>query len=58
MWLLNMLSSISIGQEVVLIKNGSRICGTGGALANTPINQDKAYFEVRLQQTGRSLNLP
>nr|CAG4648285.1 EOG090X0EPP [Moina brachiata]SVE93292.1 EOG090X0EPP [Moina brachiata] len=46
------LDSQHIGQEVVLIKNGSRICGTGGALANTPINQDKAYFEVRLQQTG------
>jgi len=29
-----------------------RICGTGGALANTPIMQDKAYFEVRVQQTG------
>nr|CAG4638089.1 EOG090X0EPP [Chydorus sphaericus] len=46
------LDTQKIGQEVVLVKNGSRICGTGGALANTPIMQDKAYFEVRLQQTG------
>nr|CAG4650527.1 EOG090X0EPP [Sida crystallina] len=40
------------GQEVVIVKNGTRICGTGGALGNTPIMQDKAYFEVRLQQSG------
>nr|CAG4642085.1 EOG090X0EPP [Eurycercus lamellatus] len=46
------LDSQQIGQEVVLVKNGSRICGTGGALGNTPIMQDKAYFEVRLQQSG------
>lgn len=37
---------------MVLVKDGSRICGTGGALGNTGIMQDKAYFEVRLQQTG------
>ncbi len=41
-----------LGQEVVLVKDGTRICGTGGALGNTAIMQDKAYFEVRLQQTG------
>nr|CAG4635103.1 EOG090X0EPP [Alona affinis] len=46
------LDSQQIGQEVVLVKNGSRICGTGGALGNTPIMQDKSYFEVRLQQSG------
>lgn len=26
-----------IGNEVVIVKNGHRICGTGAALANTPI---------------------
>lgn len=46
------LNGQAIGQEVVLVKNGSRICGTGGALANAAIMQDKAYFEVRLQQSG------
>jgi len=46
------LDSSHSGQEVVLLKNGMRICGTGGALASTPIMQDKAYFEVRVQQTG------
>ena len=40
------------GNDVVIIKNGHRICGTGVCLANTPINQDKAYFEVKLQQEG------
>ena len=45
-----------IGQEVVLLKNGMRICGTGGALGNTPIMQDKSYFEVRIQQTGMTGN--
>lgn len=41
-----------IGHEVVIVKNGIRICGTGAALGNTPILQNKAYFEVKLQQTG------
>nr|CAG4648921.1 EOG090X0EPP [Polyphemus pediculus] len=47
-----LLDSNQTGQEVVLLKNGMRICGTGGVLGNTPIMQDKAYFEVRIQQTG------
>ena len=34
------------------MKNGKRICGTGAALANAPIVQNKAYFEVKLQSTG------
>ena len=25
------------GQEVVLVKDGTRICGTGGALGNTAV---------------------
>ena len=54
-----MLISIAIlaafvGSEVVIVKNGRRICGTGAALANAPIVQNKAYFEVKLQCTGRS----
>nr|CAG4638771.1 EOG090X0EPP [Cyclestheria hislopi] len=47
-----LLDNNRIGQEVVIVKNGTRICGTGGALGSAPIMQDKAYFEVRLQQSG------
>ncbi|XP_076323939.1 SPRY domain-containing protein 7-like isoform X2 [Tachypleus tridentatus] len=47
-----MLDTKRMGQDVVLVKNGHRICGSGGALANYPIVQNKAYFEVKLQQSG------
>lgn len=40
------------GQDVVIVKNGRRLCGTGGALANFPIIQNKAYFEIKLQAKG------
>lgn len=33
------------GSDVVVVKNGHRICGTGAALATVPIVQNKAYFE-------------
>jgi len=36
----------------VIVKNGYRLCGTGGSLANQPIAQNKAYFEAKLQQDG------
>lgn len=39
-------------QGVVIVKNGSRICGSGAALTNTPIHQNKAYFEAKLQSSG------
>ncbi|TGZ48406.1 SPRY domain-containing protein 7 [Temnothorax longispinosus] len=38
--------------EVVIVKNGLRICGSGGALANAPLVQSKSYFEVKIQQSG------
>lgn len=41
-----------MGHEVVLIKNGTRACGSGGALATAPLIQSKSYFEVKLQQSG------
>ncbi|XP_002732323.1 SPRY domain-containing protein 7-like [Saccoglossus kowalevskii] len=41
-----------MGNDVVIVKAGRRICGTGGALANGPIVQDKAYFEMKIQSTG------
>lgn len=36
----------------MVIKNGQRICGSGGCLATAPLVQNKAYFEVKLQQGG------
>ncbi|KAG8187811.1 hypothetical protein JTE90_001186 [Oedothorax gibbosus] len=47
-----LLDTSHMGQEVVIVKNGHRVCGTGAALATVPINQNKAYFEMKLQQTG------
>ena len=35
-----------------MVKNGSRLCGTGAARASTPILQNKAYWEVKVQQGG------
>lgn len=34
------------------MKNGLRICGSGGALMNAPLVQSKSYFEVKIQQSG------
>lgn len=41
-----------IGHEVVIVKDGCRICGSGGALTSAPLVQSKSYFEVKLQQNG------
>ena len=46
------LAVLSSGQDVVIVKSGRRICGTGAALGNAPIVQNKAYFEVKIQSTG------
>jgi len=46
------LDTNRMGNEVVIVKNGHRICGGGAALANVPIVQNKAYFEVKVQQSG------
>nr|XP_002124704.2 SPRY domain-containing protein 7-like [Ciona intestinalis] len=46
------LDTTKMGTDAVIVKNGKRICGTGGGLANAPIAQDKAYFQVKLQSTG------
>lgn len=40
------------GYEVVIIKDGTRACGSGGVLGNAPLVQSKSYFEVKLQQSG------
>ncbi|XP_065055787.1 SPRY domain-containing protein 7-like [Rhopilema esculentum] len=41
-----------MGNECVIVKNGKRICGTGAALSNAQIVQDKSYFEVKIQSSG------
>jgi len=47
-----LLDTSCMGQEAVVVKNGSRLCGTGAARASTPILQNKAYWEVKIQQSG------
>merc|ERR1712004_176922 len=47
------LDTSTMGQEAVVVKNGSRLCGTGSARGSAPILQDKAYWEVKVQQGGR-----
>lgn len=42
-----------IGHEVVILKNGCRICGMGGTLTTAPLVQSKSYFEVKIQQSGQ-----
>jgi len=42
-----------MGRDTVLIKGGTRICGSGGALATAPLVQSKSYFEVKIQQDGQ-----
>lgn len=46
------LDTASMGQQAVVVKNGKRICGSGAALANCHISQNKAYFEVKIQSSG------
>ena len=40
------------GNECVIVKNGTRICGTGAALATADVVQDKSYFEIKIQSEG------
>jgi len=46
------LDTTNMGQEAVVVKNGLRLCGTGSARGSAPILQDKAYWEVKIQQGG------
>ena len=41
-----------LGGDCVIVKSGRRICGTGAALANAPLVQDKSYFEIKIQCGG------
>eukprot|EP00124_Ichthyophonus_hoferi_P001374 Ihof_evm8s69 gene=Ihof_evmTU8s69 len=42
-----------MGSDCVVLKNGLRLCGSGGCLANAPLIQDKSYFEMRIQAAGQ-----
>jgi len=46
------LDTTTMGHEAVVVKNGLRLCGTGSARGSAPILQDKAYWEVKIQQGG------
>ncbi|KAK6013473.1 hypothetical protein OSTOST_21211 [Ostertagia ostertagi] len=45
----NRLDVTKSGKDVVILKEGERICGTGGALGTLPIVQNKAYFQEPLE---------
>ncbi|XP_071950151.1 SPRY domain-containing protein 7-like [Antedon mediterranea] len=47
-----MMDTKRMGTDVVIVKAGRRICGSGAALGNAPIVQDKSYFEIKIQSTG------
>uniref|UniRef100_A0A4W5L8B3 SPRY domain containing 7 n=1 Tax=Hucho hucho TaxID=62062 RepID=A0A4W5L8B3_9TELE len=46
------LDTHHMGTDVVIVKSGRRICGTGGCLANAPLHQNKSYFEFKIQSAG------
>ena len=45
------------GEEAIVLKCGSRLCGEGGVLLNVPLLQSKSYFEVKIQQSGTPQNM-
>lgn len=53
--MLNQISYVSLshtGADCVIVKSKRRLCGTGAALTNAPLLQDKSYFEVKIQTGG------
>ena len=46
------VSFLCKGVDCVIVKSKRRLCGTGAALANAPLAQDKSYFEVKIQTGG------
>ncbi|CAG9854940.1 unnamed protein product [Phyllotreta striolata] len=46
------LDTAFMGYEVVVVKGGLRVCGSGAVLGNAPLVQSKSYFEVKIQQSG------
>lgn len=52
LWISFHWRNLVLGQEVVILKNGKRVCGSGGAVLNQALLQSKSYFEVKIQQSG------
>ncbi|XP_037542128.1 SPRY domain-containing protein 7b [Nematolebias whitei] len=50
------LDTHHMGTDVVIVKSGRRICGTGGCLANAPLHQNKSYFEFKIQSSAAALH--
>lgn len=48
------LDTHHMGTDVVIVKSGRRVCGTGGCFANAPLHQNKSYFEFKIQSTGKT----
>ncbi|KAI6655073.1 hypothetical protein LOD99_2362 [Oopsacas minuta] len=46
------LNENQMGINCVLVKSGRRLCGSGIALANAPLLQEKSYFEIKIQTDG------
>ncbi|XP_060517185.1 SPRY domain-containing protein 7 [Cylas formicarius] len=46
------LDTSCMGYEVVIVKGGQRVCGSGAVLGSAPLVQSKSYFEVKIQQSG------
>ncbi|KAL1285290.1 SPRY domain-containing protein [Trichinella pseudospiralis] len=46
------LDSERSGENVVLLKDSTRICGSGASLCTAPLLQDNSYFEIKIQQAG------
>ena len=46
------ICNVHVGGDCVIVKSGRRICGTGAALANAPLVQDKSFFEIKIQCGG------
>uniref|UniRef100_A0AC35TQJ5 G protein-coupled receptor n=1 Tax=Rhabditophanes sp. KR3021 TaxID=114890 RepID=A0AC35TQJ5_9BILA len=49
---MNPAGKLATRAESVILKNANRLCGSGGVLGTAPIVQNKAYFEVTVQQIG------
>ena len=46
------LDAFHLGPEAVIVKSGLRLCGSGVALANAPLVQNKSCWEVTVQAQG------
>ncbi|XP_028620855.1 SPRY domain-containing protein 7-like isoform X2 [Grammomys surdaster] len=45
------MPAVQLGTDVVIVKNGRRICSTGDCLASAPLHRNKSFFEFKIQST-------